>query len=112
MKCAVFERVQRTIRDSLYKYFTDKNTYIFIEKMPIFVKIYNETFHSTTCMAPSPLTDSDMPTIWKWMEARGSVRVAKATFRVARQYRIINEKMRFAKAAEQNLTQRVSSSRK
>jgi len=38
------------------------------------------------------------------MEVRGSVRVAKATFRVGQNVRIRKEKMRFAKAAEHSFS--------
>jgi len=58
-------------------------------------------------MAPSRVTDSDVHAVWKRKEARrqGRVRVAKnATFRVGQHVRISKEKMRFAKAAEQNFS--------
>ena len=41
MKCAVVERVHRTIRDRLYNYFT----YRYIDAIPKFVKAYNDTVH-------------------------------------------------------------------
>jgi len=107
LKCAVMERVQRTIRDRLYKYFTHKYTYRYIDVLPQFVKAYNDTVHWTTAMAPSRVTDSDVLAIWKRMEAarRGRVRVAKAaTFRVGQHVRISKESMRFAKPAEQNFS--------
>jgi len=37
LKYAVVERVYRTIRDKLYKYFTYKNSYRYIDVMPKFV---------------------------------------------------------------------------
>jgi len=78
LKCAVVERVQRTIRDRLYTYFIHKNTYSYIHVLPKFVKV-----HSTTGLALSRVTDPDVQEIWKRMdEAHGGVRVAKAaTFR-------------------------------
>jgi len=106
LKCALVERVHRTIRDRLYKYFTHKNTYRYIDVVPKFVKAYNETVHSTTGMAPSRVTDSDVLAIWKRMKTvHGRVRVVKkATFRVGQHVRISKEKMLFAKAAEQNFS--------
>jgi len=103
LKCAVVESVHRTFRDRIYKYFTYKNPYRYIDVLPKFVKAYNDTLHSTTGMAPSRVTDSDVLAIWKRMEAApGGVRVAKAaTFRVGQHVRISKEKMRFAKVAEQ-----------
>ena len=83
LKCVVVGRVHRTIRDTLYKYFKYTNTYRYIDVVPKFLKAYNDTVHSTTGIAPSRVTDSDMLAIWKRMEAaKGRVRYAKATFRV------------------------------
>jgi len=58
-------------------------------------------------MAPSPVTDSDVLAIWKRMESRRSVCVAKPTFRVLQHVRISKEKMRLAKAVEQNFSTEV-----
>ena len=38
VKCAIVERAHRTIRDRLYKYFTYKNTFRYIELLPKFVR--------------------------------------------------------------------------
>ena len=38
LKCAVVERVHRTIRDRLHKYFTYQNTYRYFDSLPKFVK--------------------------------------------------------------------------
>jgi len=95
-KRAVVERVHRTIRDRFYKYFTYRNKYRYIDVLPKFVKVYNDTVHSTTDMAPSRVTDSDVLAIWKMMEAarRRRFRFAKAAkFRVGQLVRIRKEKM-------------------
>jgi len=56
VKCAVVERVNRTLRDKLHRYFTHKNTYKYIDVLPKFIKGYNVTVHSTTGMAPADVT--------------------------------------------------------
>jgi len=63
VKCSVVERAHRTIRDKLYKYFTYKNTYRFIDVLQPFVRGYNASVHSTTGMGPERVTDSDILTI-------------------------------------------------
>jgi len=102
VKCAVVERAQRTIRDRLHKYLTHKNTFRYIDVLPKFVRAFNDTVHSTTGMAPSRVTDSDVLTIWKRMHRhRRRIRVAKVKFNVGQHVRISKEKMKFAKGGEQ-----------
>jgi len=100
VKCAVVERAHRTIRDRLYKYFTYKNTFRYIDVLPKFVRAYNDTVPSTIGMAPSRVTDSDVLAIWKSMSSR-RIRVAKVKFSVGQHVRISKDKMQFAKGGEQ-----------
>jgi transposase len=67
VKCAVVERVNRTLRDKRYKYFTYKNTYRYIDVLPKFVTGYNAIVHSTTGMAPGKVRDTDVLAIWNKM---------------------------------------------
>ena len=104
VKCAVVERAQRTIRDRLCKYLTYKNTFRYIDVLPEFVRAYNDTVHSTTGMAPSRVTESDVLAIWKkinWRRRR--ICVAKVKFSVGQHVRI-SKKMKFAKGGEQTFS--------
>ena len=51
---------QRTLREKFNKYFTVKNSYRYIDMLHKFVKAYNDTVHTTTGIAPSKVTDSDL----------------------------------------------------
>ena len=57
-KCSVIERAHRTIRDKLYKYFTYKYTYRYIDVLRDFVTGYNDTVHKATGMAPDMAKDA------------------------------------------------------
>ena len=59
-----------TIGNRPYKYFTCNNTHRYIDVLPRFVKAYNDTVHSTTGMALSPVTDSEVLAIWMRTEVR------------------------------------------
>jgi len=103
VKCAFVVRAHRTIRDRLYKYFTYKYTSRYIDVLPKFVRAYNDTVQSTTGMAPSRVTDSDVRAILNKMEAKRRL-VAKFKFSVGQHVRISKEKMKFAKSGEQNFS--------
>jgi transposase InsO family protein len=104
VKCAIVERVQRTIREKMYKYFTYKNTYRYIDVLPAFVRGYNNTVHSATGMAPSQVTDYDILAIWQIINKSQSRRVCKtkAKFCVGQHVRISKQKMKFANGGEKN----------
>jgi len=68
VKCSIVERVQRTVRDKLYKYFTHKNTYRYVDVLSDFVSGYNATALGSTGMAPANVTDSDILALWKRMQ--------------------------------------------
>ena len=105
VKCTVVELAQRTIRDRLYKYLTYKNTFRIIDVLSKFVRAYNDTVNSTTGMAPSRVTDSDVLSIWRRMNRRSRrIRVTKVKFNVGQHVRISKEKMKFAKGGEQTFS--------
>jgi len=114
VKCAVVERVNRTMCDKLHRYFTYKNTYKYIDVLPKFVRGYNATVHSTTGMAPADVSDTDVLTIWDKMRGKASTnqRLSKLKFRVGQHVRISKEKMKFAKGGAQNYTAEVFKVRK
>jgi hypothetical protein len=102
------ERAHRTIRDKLYKYFTYKNTYRFIDVLQQLVRGDNATVHSTTDNAPARVTDSDVLTIWQRMnKKRNKIPIVQPRVCVGQHVRIRKEKMRFAKGGEQNYTTQV-----
>jgi hypothetical protein len=104
VKCAVVERAHRTLRNKLYRYFTYKNTYRFVNSLQQFVKAYN-TVHTAHGLAPSAVIDKHVLEIWTRVKYRtSSVRVGKVIFSVEQHVRISKEKMKFAKGSEQNNT--------
>jgi transposase InsO family protein len=104
VKCAVVERVKRTLRDKLHRYFTYKNT-CYLDVLPKFIEGYNAGVHSSTCMAAADVRDTDVLTIWNKMRGKATRRrsLRKPKFRVGQHVRISKE-MKFAKGDEQNYT--------
>lgn len=52
-KCAIAERVIKTIKHRLWRYFTHKNTRRYIDVLPAIIHSYNHTVHSGIKMAPA-----------------------------------------------------------
>jgi len=67
VKCSVVERAHRTVKNRIYKFFTYKYTYRYIDVLPKFVKAYNATVHAAIGMVPAKVTDSDVLAIWQRM---------------------------------------------
>ena len=108
IKCSIVERVQRTMRDKLYKYFTHKNTYRYVDVLSDFVSGYNATVHGSNGMALANVTDSDILEMWKRMQkSRGKVRDTITRYSVGQHVRISKEKAKLAKSAEQNFSTEV-----
>ena len=51
-KSSIVERWIRTMKEKIWKYFTDNNTYNYMDVLPDLVKDYNNTVHSSTKLTP------------------------------------------------------------
>ena len=51
-KSSIVERWIRTMKEKMWKYFTDNNTYTYIDVLPDLVEDYNNTVHSSTKLTP------------------------------------------------------------
>ena len=52
-KSSIVERWIRTMKEKMFKYFTDNNTYNYIDVLPDLVEDYNNTVHSSTKLTPT-----------------------------------------------------------
>lgn len=51
-KSAIVERFNRTLKNNMFKYFTENDTRKWINVLPVLIKTYNETIHRTIKMTP------------------------------------------------------------
>ena len=65
VKCAVVERVNRTIKSKMNKYFTSVGNHRYIEYLPQIVKSYNNNIHRSTKMAPEDISEVDEPMVFE-----------------------------------------------
>lgn len=60
LKCTIVERFNRMLKSILYKWFTQINTYGYVNMLDKFVSVYNDTVHSSTGVVPSLVSDKDV----------------------------------------------------
>ncbi|KAI1290007.1 putative uncharacterized transposon-derived protein F54H12.3 [Halotydeus destructor] len=65
VKAAVVERVNRTIKNKLFKIMTMRGTKKYIDCLQDVVKTYNDTYHRTIGMTPNQVSPSNTPLIFR-----------------------------------------------
>jgi hypothetical protein len=102
MKAAVAERVIRTLKTKLWRKFTERGTYKWIDILPEIVEEYNETEHSTIKMQPSDVSDNSLlRTIYNRIKM---VDPKKQKFKVGDWIRLSKHKHVLQKGYKQNWT--------
>ena len=64
-KCAVVERLNRTLKSRLFRYLTHKNTNRYIDVLQNLVNSYNKTYHRSIKMAPVDVTARTESVAWQ-----------------------------------------------
>lgn len=103
LKASIVERVNRTLKGKMWKYFTLKNTKTWINVLPEIVDDYNQTIHRTTGMKPAEVTKKDerklKKTVFTFIK-----RTAPVRFKAGDYVRISKVKKQFAKGYTANWT--------
>src|SRR5271154_2538213 len=64
IKCSLLERWHRTIRGSMWRYFTFKRTYKYTDVLQKLITSYNNTYHRTIKMAPNEINADNYMDVW------------------------------------------------
>lgn len=64
-KAAMVERLNRTLKTKLWKYFTSRNTYKWLEVLPKVVHSYNHSRHRTIKMKPADVNEENAMLVWE-----------------------------------------------
>jgi DNA-directed RNA polymerase beta' subunit len=68
-KACYAERAIKTIKKRIYKYFTQKQTYKYIDKLQDFAYSYNNTYHRSINMKPSEVSKENEKQLWFYQYA-------------------------------------------
>ena len=107
-KSSIVERWIRTIKE-MWKYFTDNNTYTYINILPDLVEDYNNTVHSSTKLTPVEASKKKNElTVWRNLYPdRLKIRDLTPKFSVGDEVRISKKKKTFEKGYTTRWTEEI-----
>ena len=108
-KSSVVERWIRTIKEKMWKYFTDNNTYTYIDILPDLVEDYNNTKHSSIKMTPVEASKKKNElTVWRNLYPdRLKIHDLRPKFSVGDEVRISKKKKTFEKGYTTRWTEEI-----
>ena len=108
-KSSVVERWIRTMKERMWKYFTDNNTNHYVDVLPDLVKGYNNTRHSSIKMTPVEASKKKNElTVWRtFYPDHLEIRDIKPEFSVGDKVRISKKKKTFEKGYTTRWTEEI-----
>ena len=98
-KAVVIERFNRTIKEKMWRYFTEFNTKKYLDVLPKLLKEYNNSYHSTIKMTPTEGSNPKKKIIYTYDLSND-----KPKLRIGDRVRIYKYKKDFDKGYETNWT--------
>ena len=100
-KCAVVERFHRTLKSRMWRFFTDKETYRWIDVVQDLVKSYNNTYHTSIKTTPASVSTTNERKVWKSLYGKRT-RPSPFKFKVNDTVRISISRYAFKRGYQQN----------
>lgn len=106
-KASLVERLNRTLKNRVFKYFTENETRKWIDVIQLIVKGYNNTYHRIIKMTPIEASKPENSEIvwWNIYGAYITAEYGSPTFKVGQTVRISKYKSVFAKGYLPNFTE-------
>ncbi|GBM74069.1 Putative uncharacterized transposon-derived protein F54H12.3 [Araneus ventricosus] len=64
-KCAILERAHKTLQNKMFRVFTHRNSYKYLDILKPLVDSYNKSVHRSHGFAPANVTEADEPQLYK-----------------------------------------------
>ena len=108
-KSSIVERWIRTMKEKMWKYFTDNNTYRYMDILPDLVEDYNNTVHSSTKLTPVEASKKKNElTVWRNLYPdRFKIHDLTPKFSVGDKVRISKKKKTFEKGYTTRWTEEI-----
>ena len=99
IKASLVERLQRTIKTKIFRYFTHSNTYKFTDILDDIVSSYNNSPHSSIGTAPNNVTSKNQEEVWHsiYNPDKKEIPVSKFKYKLGDKVRISKYSTTFAK---------------
>lgn len=105
-KASVVERLNRTVRMKLWKYFSSNHTYRYIDVLEKIAHSYNHTYHSSIKRAPIEVNPDNERDVWFTLYGdMENVQQKPCVFKVGDTVRVSKQKLTFEKGYETNWTE-------
>ena len=106
-KASVVERLIRTLKTRMWRYFTAKKTMRYIDVLPDLVYSYNHSVHRSIKMKPTDVTDNEKQ-VWRTLyDHNDDVKHVKYKFKIGDQVRISKIKRKFEKGYLPNFSKEI-----
>lgn len=106
-KASIVERFNRTLKTRMWKYFTEMNTYRYLDVITKLVASYNHTWHRSIQMEPAAVSKENQSIVLKNLYGSKILPKSRPKLKVGDTVRISKEKLHFQKGYEQNWTQEI-----
>src|SRR5436190_4216068 len=107
MKASIVERLNRTLKEKMWREFTAKGNYEWLTLLPLIVKQYNNTVHRTIGMKPKDVRKKHEKAILTHIGMSSSQVIKKPKFSVNDKVRISKNKRVFKKGYLPNWTNEI-----
>jgi hypothetical protein len=103
-KAVVIERFNRTLKEKMWRYFTETNSNKYLDILPKLISDYNNTIHATIKMTP---VDGSKPENESKITYLSNTAREKPKFKIGDRVRIYKYKTLFSKGYETNWTKEI-----
>ena len=96
-KAAIVERVTRTLKNNMYRYFKAENTFRYLDVLQDLVESYNNTYHCSIGMKPSQVNSRNEFQVFRQVFPASHLRKRRVELKEGAHVRISRKKRMFEK---------------
>ncbi len=107
LKACVVERFNRTLKEKMWRYFTAKGAYRYIDVLDKFIDSYNNTYHRSIRMTPNGVCRENEEAVWNRLYHPKTNAPVKFRYNIGDKVRLSKNKPIFEKGYTPNWTEEI-----